>query len=135
LALWVAGMLLTLSCFGFLRLLAVHLEYLDLRATGSETLLFGLFHVSVLHNVVHLLLGAVAVVSAGSLRRCRMFLASTGGVMLALVLYGMVDRTPLIPDLVPTGAADTWLHAILAITMFVAGTVRTKKRFISPGAV
>ncbi|WP_165552919.1 DUF4383 domain-containing protein [Kribbella speibonae] len=128
LALWIAGVLLTLSCFGFLRLLAEHLEHVDLSVVGSETLLFGLFHVSVLHNIVHLLLGAGAVVSAGSLHYCRRFLAITGGVMLALVLYGVLDQTPLILDLAPTGTADTWLHAILAVTMLVAGTFRSGKR-------
>ncbi|MEU4293161.1 DUF4383 domain-containing protein [Kribbella sp. NPDC026596] len=134
LALWIAGVLLTLSCFGFLRLFAEHLEYVDLSVVGSETLL-GLFHVSVLHNVVHLLLGAGAVLSAGSLHYCRRFLAITGGVMVALLLYGALDQTPLIPDLVPTGKADTWLHAILAVTMLVASTLRSRKRRASLGSV
>lgn len=54
------GRLPSLACFGFLPGLTQHIESLTLRGLGSEALLFGMFHVSVLHNVVHLLLGATA---------------------------------------------------------------------------
>ncbi|WP_165949548.1 DUF4383 domain-containing protein [Kribbella turkmenica] len=119
-ALWIAGGLLVLSCFGFLLRLGQNVRSLDLGGVGTETVLFGLFHVSVLHNVVHLLLGAAALATAGNARHCRRFLAVTGAALLALVLYGQLDRTPIVADLVPVGTADTWLHLLLALTMIVA---------------
>ncbi|MFI7067952.1 DUF4383 domain-containing protein [Kribbella sp. NPDC050124] len=130
-ALWVAGALLTLACFGILPRLAQDFEGLDLGGSAAGGLLFGLFHVSPLHNVVHLLLGVAAVISAGTPRRCRLFLGVTGAVFIALVLYGQLDDTPVVPDLVPTNTADAWLHTLLALTMITAavhGAVRQRSR-------
>lgn len=127
--LWIAGALLALACFGFLPGLARYAAGLDLGGLASESLLFGLFHISVLHNMVHLLLGAAAVLSAGSRRICRTFLAVAGALMMLLVLYGQIDSTPVIPDLVPIGKADTWLHSVLALTMILtAGLASTRNR-------
>ncbi|WP_433169199.1 DUF4383 domain-containing protein [Kribbella sp. CA-247076] len=116
--LWIAGALLALAGFGFLLQLGQNVE--GLSGLGTESVLFGLFHVSVLHNVVHLLLGAAALATAGNAHHCQVFLAVTGSVLLALVLYGQLDRSPIVADLVPVGTADTWLHLLLALTMIVA---------------
>lgn len=128
LTLWIAGAFLSLACFGFLPALTQDIERLSLAGLGSEALLFGMFHVSVLHNVVHLLLGATALAAAGSDRRCRRFLLIVGSVLLALVVYGRLDTSPVVPDLVPVNTADAWLHTLLALAMFVAALTRPRKR-------
>jgi hypothetical protein len=122
-ALWIAGALLTLASFGlFLRLI----ESSKLADLTTGELLFGIFHASFLHNVVHLLLGVGVLISAGSPRRCRTFLVTTGTALVMLVIYGQVDSTPVIPDLVPVGTADTWLHLLLALAMIVAAVLRSR---------
>ncbi|WP_350275127.1 DUF4383 domain-containing protein [Kribbella sp. HUAS MG21] len=117
LALWIAGALFTLSCFGFLLLLRD-----ELRASGR--LLFGLFQVSFVDSVVYLLLAVGVLLSAGSLRDCRRLLAISGVAMIALALYGWLDGTPVLPALVPTTAPDTWLHLVLGGAMLAAIAVR-----------
>ena len=58
----------------------------------------------------------------------KVFLGITGATMLALVLYGLLTRRSLVPDLVPTGTPDAWLHGVLAVTMLVASAFRSRKR-------
>jgi hypothetical protein len=126
--LWIAGAFISLACFGFLPGFTQDLGSLTVHGLGAEAMLFGVFHVSVLHNVVHLLLGATALVAAGSDRRCRRFLLVVGLLLVALVLYGQLDKRPVVPDLVPVNAEDAWLHSLLALTMFIAALTRPKRQ-------
>jgi hypothetical protein len=120
LALWIAGALFTLSCFGFL--LLFRSEAVDLRPSGR--LLFGLFQVSFVDSVVHLLLAVGVLLSAGSLHVLRKLLLVGGLAMIALALYGRLDGSPALPALVPTSAPDAWLHIVLGVAMLGALAVR-----------
>ena len=90
-------------------------------AAGGQpaSLLFGLFAVSAVHNLVHLLSGVVAVFCAGSARRSRMFLLVAGLLYLAFCLFGL-----FVPDsmstLLPMNNADNWLNLGLGTAMLVA---------------
>lgn len=95
--------------------------------------LLGLFHVNVLHNLVHILFGIMGLVMARSF---------DGAVMYSRVVavsYGLLTIMGLIPvaninntfGLVPIHGNDVWLHALIAIAAayfgFAAGsdTVRS----------
>ncbi|HET6741631.1 MAG TPA: DUF4383 domain-containing protein [Kribbella sp.] len=131
LALWIAGALFTLSCFGLLFLLRGEWQELDLQR--PEQLLFGLFHVSLAHSIVHLLLAIGVLLSAGSLRGCRTLLSICGVVMIAIAGYGQLDSSPALPQLVPTGTADGWLHIVLGSAMLAATAVgRIHRRTSNP---
>lgn len=119
LALWIAGALFTLSCFGFLLLFGS--EAVDLQPPGR---LFGLFQVSFVDSVVHLLLAVGVLLSAGSLHLLRRLLLIGGLAMIALALYGRIDGSPALPELVPTTAPDAWLHIVLGVAMLGALAVR-----------
>ncbi|GAA1567866.1 MULTISPECIES: DUF4383 domain-containing protein [Kribbella] len=114
-SLWIAGALLTLAWFGFLTLLAGQVESLDL---GER--LFGLFDVSVVHNCLHLLLAAAALLSARSYRGSQRFLMCAGIAMMTLTIYSQIDSAPALPHLVPIGPADGVLHALVGLAMIVA---------------
>nr|WP_272954968.1 DUF4383 domain-containing protein [Kribbella shirazensis] len=129
-ALWIAGALFTLSCFGFLLLLRDDVPALELRPSGG--LLFGLFHVSFVDSVVHLLLAVGVVLSAGSLRGCRRLLMVGGVAMIALAAYGQVDGSPALPALVPTSGPDAWLHLVLGGAML--GAIAVRRTATRPGA-
>lgn len=124
LALWIAGALFTLSCFGFLLLLRGEMMDLDLRATGR--LLFGLFQVSLAHSVVYFLLAVGVMLSAASLRLCRALLLIIGTAMIVAAVYGQLDASPAFPQLVPTNDADAWLHVVLGTAMLAATAVRRR---------
>ena len=93
----------------------------------STSLLFGVFSVSVLHNLVHVAFGLAGLACAATARSARVFLVGGGVVYLALFVYGLVvDRSS---DVVPVNAADNWLHLFLAATMLaLAWLVGTPRR-------
>ncbi|RKT55389.1 DUF4383 domain-containing protein [Saccharothrix australiensis] len=96
----------------------------DLAFAGphSGALLFGLFAVSVLHNLVHLLFGVLGVVASKWRGASRVFLVVGGGVYLLLWVYGSFigHGGPL-----PVNAADNWLHFGLGVAMIALGVATT----------
>lgn len=84
---------------------------------GSGALLLGLFQVSVLHNVVHMLFGLAGIIMAASHRKARSFLIYGGVIYLVLWLYGLLigDDTPA--NFIPENYADNWLHLVLGVAM------------------
>lgn len=91
---------------------------------GSDAMLFGVFAVSVVHNLVHLALGVVGLVLAASARGARVFLVGGAVIYLALLGFGLLGPA----DVVPMNTADNWLHLFLAASMgglaFLVGTPR-----------
>lgn len=79
--------------------------------------MFGLFHVSVLHNIVHLLFGIVGLALARRAATARAFLIGGGLVYLALWVYGMVVDQGTDANFVPVNDADNWLHLGLGVGM------------------
>ncbi|HUR50273.1 MAG TPA: DUF4383 domain-containing protein [Acidimicrobiales bacterium] len=88
----------------------------------STAELLGLFQVSVLHNVVHLLFGVVGLLAArrGPLLS-RQFLIGGGVVYLALTAYGFVVNLATSANFVPVNTADNFLHLALGVAMVGAG--------------
>jgi hypothetical protein len=89
--------------------------------TDSEAELFGVFQVSVLHNIVHLLSGAVGLWAARTWTTARLFLLAAGAIYLVLFVYGMVVDRGSDANFVPVNAADDWLHLGLAVGMLAVG--------------
>jgi hypothetical protein len=75
--------------------------------------LFGLFEVSVLHNIVHGLFGIAGLALAATASGARTYLLGGGAVYLALWLLGLVGGT----EWLPTNRADDWLHLALGAGM------------------
>jgi hypothetical protein len=105
-------------------------DYSDLGVAGhhSGAMLLGLFQVSVLHNVVHLLYGAAGLLAARTWGASRAFLVGGGVVYLVLWLYGLlVDKTSA-ANFVPVNRADDWLHLVLGLGMVLLGIVLGRHR-------
>ena len=97
---------------------------LDFAGDDSEAELLGIFQVSVLHNIVHLLFGVAGLALAGTASGARMYLLGGGALYLALWLLGLIGGL----DWVPTNTADNWLHLVLGVAMIGAGVVLTRHR-------
>ena len=128
LVLWIAGGFVALGYLGFLPRITQGLDTITVWAPGSNAELLGIFQVSILHNLVHLAIGVCALLATSADRYARAFLALVGAAMMMLVMYGRLVADPLLGGLVPTAAADAWLHGVLGVGMFVAAVV-------SPGDV
>ena len=110
---------LVVGILGFVPGITTH--YGDMSFAGHESgaKLLGLFQVSVLHNIVHLLFGVVGLVLAKTADGARTFLLGGGVVYLALGVLGVVGAG----DWIPANTADNWLHFVLGIGMIGLGYV------------
>lgn len=91
----------------------------DLQFAGHEghALLLGIFHVSILHNIVHLLYGVAGLVLARAPGSTRQFLLWGGVIYLLLTLYGVVIDYDSAANFVPLSNANNWLHLVLGVAM------------------
>jgi hypothetical protein len=87
----------------------------------SDARLLGLLRVSILHNVVHLVFGAVALVAARAPGNARPFLLVGGLIYLALSVYGVIIDLDSESGVVPVNTPDTWLHFAFGAAMVALG--------------
>ena len=89
---------------------------------GSMALLLGLFQVSILHNIVHLLFGIVGLVASRTASGSRLYLLVGGIVYAVLFVFGLFTAGMTSgANFVPLNSADNVLHAFLAVAMIVLG--------------
>lgn len=105
-------------------------DYDSLQVAGHEShaMLLGIFQVSVLHNVVHLLFGVAGLLMARTARSARTFLVGGGVIYLLLWVYGLVVDHESAANFVPLNEADQWLHLVLAIVLLGAGLLLGRDR-------
>jgi hypothetical protein len=89
----------------------------DFAGEESEAELLGIFGVSVLHNIVHLLFGIAGLALARTWDGARLFLIGGGVIYLALWVIGLVGGL----EWLPANSADHWLHFALGAAMVAAG--------------
>lgn len=89
--------------------------------SGSQAMLFGVFAVSVLHNIVHLVFGVLGLAMAWATLPARVYLLAGGLIYLALWAYGMLIDSQGPANFVPVNAADNWLHLGLGLAMVLLG--------------
>jgi len=100
-------------------------NYGDMTFAGSESdsQLLGIFEVSILHNLVHLLFGIAGLALARTWEGARTYLLGGGAIYLVLWLLGLVGGA----DWVPANDADHWLHFVLGVTMILGGLATTRE--------
>ncbi|MBV2364223.1 DUF4383 domain-containing protein [Streptomonospora nanhaiensis] len=124
----VGAVFLVVGILGFIP--GVTTGYDDLGWAGhhSTAMLFGLFQVSILHNIVHLLFGAAGLAAAAVPAAARGYLIGGGAVYLLLWLYGLLVDPHSGANFVPLNTADNWLHLVLGVGMIGLGLVVRRGR-------
>ena len=118
----VGATFLLVGILGFIPGVTTNYDELSLIGTDSKAELLGLFQVSVVHNIVHLLFG-VGVLAARKASTATTYLI-VGGVGYALVgLYGSVIDHGSDANFLPINSADNILHFALAAGMILLGVV------------
>jgi MFS-type transporter involved in bile tolerance (Atg22 family) len=101
----------------------------------SDAKLLGVFNVSVLHNIVHLLFGIVGLAMLATAMRARTYLVTGGVIYIVLTLYGaFVDRNSN-ANFVPINTADNWLHLVLGAGMILLGFLLYRRQHVDAGPV
>ncbi|KAF4406623.1 MULTISPECIES: DUF4383 domain-containing protein [Streptomyces] len=127
-ALGVAAVFLLVGVLGFVPGITTDYDTMTFAGHHSDAKLLGLFNVSVLHNLVHLLFGAVGVAMSRAPGRARTYLIGGGAVYLVLWLYGLVIDKDSGANFVPLNSADDWLHFFLGVGMIALGVLLARPR-------
>ena len=114
---------LLVGALGFVPGITTSYDELSFAGPDSMAQLLGLFQVSVLHNLVHVLFGVVGLVMARTASGARAFLLGGGVVYLLLALYGVVIDLDSAANFVPLDVADNVLHVGLGVGMLGLGLV------------
>jgi hypothetical protein len=96
--------------------------------TDSGAKLFGVFHVSILHNLVHLGFGLLGLALARTVDGARLYLVGGGLIYIVLWIYGLAIDLDSDANFLPIDNADNWLHFGLGVAMVVVGFVTGRQR-------
>jgi Domain of unknown function (DUF4383) len=126
----VGAVFLLVGIAGFIPGLTTNLyDGLEFAGDDGTAELLGIFQVSVLHNIVHVLFGIAGLALAATASGARTYLIGGGAVYLGLFLLGIVGGG----DWIPANDADHWLHLVLGAGMIGLGVLTTREsRVASP---
>lgn len=113
----VAGVFVVVGVLGFIPAATTGYDTMTLAGYRSDAMLFGVFQVSVLHNLVHVALGIVGLAMARSAVGARVYLIGGGIACLALWIYGLMIDQGSAQNILPVNTADNWLHFLLGVVM------------------
>ena len=105
-------------------------EGLEFAGNDGNAELLGLFHVSVLHNIVHGLFGIAGLALAATPSGARTYLVGGGAIYVLLWLLGLIGAA----DWIPSNTADDWLHFVLGVGMIGVGFTLTRERRVASAA-
>lgn len=95
-----------------------------LSVTGPGTgYLLTLFHVNLLHNIVHILFGVIGLAAARTLGGARGYLQFVAVAYALLAILGLIPALNINHTfgLIPIEGNDVWLHAAIAIVAAIFG--------------
>jgi hypothetical protein len=120
-ALAVSAVFLLVGILGFVPGITTNYDTLQFASHHSEAMLLGVFAVSILHNIVHLLFGVAGFFLARTDAGAKGYLIGGGVVYALLWLYGLLIDKDSAANFVPVNSADDWLHFVLAVGMIGLG--------------
>ncbi len=125
LAMVVGVVFLLVGILGFIPGITTNYGDMTFATDSSKAQLLGIFQVSILHNIVHLLYGVAGLAMARVAAQARTYLLGGGAVYLVLWLYGLIinEDNGSAADFVPLNTADNWLHFFLGVGMIGLGLV------------
>lgn len=125
LALLFGVVFLAVGILGFIPGITTNYDDMEFAGSDSGAELLGIFQVSILHNIVHLLFGVAGVALARTAEGAGTYLIGSGVIYAVLFLYGLFVSAGDDANFVPMNNAADVLHLLLAITL-IGGWFVTK---------
>ena len=122
-ALVVGVVFLLVGALGFVPGVTSNFDQLTFAGHDSDAALLGVFNVSVLHNIVHLLFGVAGLLMARTFSAARAYLIGGGTIYLVLFVYGLLIDHDSAANFIPVNTADNYLHLVLGIGMIALGVL------------
>ncbi|WP_396932170.1 DUF4383 domain-containing protein [Mycolicibacterium sp.] len=122
-ALVVGAVFVIAGLLGFVPGITVGYDTMAVFGHQSGALLLGIFNVSILHNVVHLLFGVIGIAAALRFAAARAYLIIGGISYLLLFVYGLLIDHHSAANFVPLNNADDWLHLSIGVGMALLGVL------------
>ena len=123
----VGAVFLLVGILGFIPGITTDYDTMMFAGHESEAKLLGIFQVSILHNIVHLLFGVAGLALSRRADTAKTFLIGGGAIYLVLWIYGLVIDKTSSANFVPVNAADDWLHLVLGLGMIGLGVALSRK--------
>jgi hypothetical protein len=118
---------LLVGVLGFIPGITTHYSDMSFAGHNSDAKLLGIFQVSILHNIVHLLYGVAGLMLSRTWDGAKNFLYIGGAVYLVLWIYGLVIDKTSGANFVPVNTADNWLHFVLGVGMVAVGYLLSRE--------
>lgn len=116
-AMLVGAIFLLVGILGFIPGITTSYGSMEFASHESGAKLLGIFQISVLHNLVHLLYGVAGLAMARTASAAYSYLLVGGAIYLVLWIYGLAVGHDTDANFVPLNTADDWLHFVLGILM------------------
>jgi hypothetical protein len=100
---------------GFIPGITTNLGDIAFAGKDSPSELLGIFQVSILHNIVHLLFGVAGIALARSTESAKTYLLGSGVIYIILFVYGFFVAVGDDANFVPINNADDFLHLVLGV--------------------
>ena len=117
----VGAVFLLVGILGFVPGITSNYGSMTFAGHESGAKLLGIFEVSILHTLVHVLFGVAGLAMARTWSGARSFLIGGGAIYLVLWLYGVLIDLSSSANFVPVNDADNWLHLVLGLAMVALG--------------
>jgi Domain of unknown function (DUF4383) len=111
---------LAAGVLGFIPGITTNLGDIEFAGNDSPSELLGIFQVSILHNIVHLLFGIAGIAMSRGLESARTYLLGSGVIYVVLFLYGLFVSSGSDANFIPANSADDFLHLALAIGLLAS---------------
>jgi hypothetical protein len=119
----VGAVFLLVGVLGFIPGITTHYGSMSFAGHMSGAKLLGIFQISILHNIVHLLFGVAGLAMGRRADSAVSYLVGGGVVYLVLWIYGLLVSSTSQANFVPLNTADDWLHFVLGLGMIGLGIV------------
>lgn len=113
----IGSLFLLIGVLGFIPGITTDYDTMKFAGHESGAKLLGVFQVSILHNIIHILFGLAGLAMSRTVTQARTYLIGGGLIYAAIWLYGLLVDHGSSANFVPVNTADNWLHLAAAIGM------------------